>query len=150
MIDLKEFIQLNKFNLRNIEIDESLKDLVNSRHSLNRMSNNKSYDWSFSNIGNISADEIKNIFSKINDIIENDCLNNTIKINESNIGAKYNSDHSSNIMLVFKIIFFDKNTFDYDVKLITCNRYKSDKKIYFRDVLYYIDINGRTKRKITT
>lgn len=150
MIDLKEFIQRNKFNLRNIEIDESLKDLVNSRHSLNRMANNKSYDWSFSNIGNISCDEIKNIFSKINDIIENDCLNNTIKINESNIGIKYNSDHSSNIMLVFKIIFFDKNTFDYDVKLITCNRYKSDKKIYFRDVLYYIDINGRTKGKITT
>lgn len=150
MIDLKEFIQRNKFNLRNIEIDESLKDLVKSSHSLNRMSNNKSYDWSFSNIGNISADEIKNIFSKINDIIENDCLNNTIKINESDIGVKYNSDHSSNIMLVFKIIFFDKNTFDYDVKLITCNRYKSDKKIYFRDVLYYIDINGRTKRKITS
>lgn len=148
MINLIDFIKKNKFNLRNIEISEELEKINNTYHSkqrsLGRNDINKAEN-NLLNLGNIKESEIKEIFASINDIIENDCLNGKIVLNKSEIGVSFDI-FPEQIILIFWVTNFDKITFKYDIKLKTCNRYKSNYKFVFTDVLYHIRVKNKFKK----
>ena len=125
MKTIQEYINNNKYHLRNlyIEIDEELRQLKNTEHSLERK------DQSHNRTEDINIKEIKELVNKCDDLIVNKLLNNKIQINIKNEqfgiikiskGIPYKS-----LMCIFEVIYFNKETFEYDLKIVTSNKYKN-------------------------
>jgi len=125
MKSLKTFINENKYHLRDlyIEINEELRNLKNTEHSIDRK------DQSHNRTENININEIKELIYKCDDLIVNKLLNNKIQINTKNEqfgiikigkGIPYKS-----FMCIFEVIYFNKETFEYDLKIVTCDKFKS-------------------------
>ena len=125
MEKLTEFInKQNKFHLKNlyIEINEELRKLINTSHSIERK------DQAHNSSKNILKKEIESLINKCDDLIIDKLLNNKIQINkkEEQFGIRKIENKSSykTFACIFEVVFFNKETFDYDLKLITANKVK--------------------------
>ena len=125
MKTIKEFINENKYHLRNlyIEINEELRTLKRTGHSIDRK------DQSHNGAEDVNINEIKELINKCDDLIVDKLLNNKIQINTKGEqfgiikigkGIPYKS-----FMCIFEVIYFNKETFEYDLKIITSDKYKN-------------------------
>lgn len=124
MRTIQEYINENKHHLRNlyIEIDEELRKLKRTGHSIKRA------DQSHNGTEDINYDEIKELVDKCDNLIVNKLLNNKIKINTS--GEQFgiiklsNEINYKSFACIFEVIYFNKETFEYDLRIVTSDKEK--------------------------
>ena len=147
MKTIKDYIQtISNSHLRNlyIEIDEELHELKTTEHSRNRKDQFKN------DTEDISKNEIIEIINKCDDLIVNKLLNNQIEINthKEQFGIrKLSNKNYKCLAVIFEVVYFNKETFEYDLKIITSNKYK-DKIFKFRKdtkFVFEIDKSGYAK-----
>ena len=124
MRTIQDYINENKYHLRNlyIEIDEELRNLKRTGHSVERK------DQLHNRTEDINIKETEEQVNKCDVLIVNKLLNNKIQINTKSEqfgiikigkGIPYKS-----FMCIFEVIYFNKETFEYDLKIITSDKYK--------------------------
>ena len=131
----------NKYHLRNLYtvIDEELRKLKRTDHSLERkdQSHNKTED--------VTIKEIKELVYKCDDLIVNKLLNNKIKINTSDEqfgivkigkGIPYKS-----FLCIFEVLYFNKETFEYDLRIVTSDKYKNKIAKFKKDTKFGFQID---------
>lgn len=121
---LTEYIKENNLHLRNIfiEINEELRKLIESEHSRKRKFNQSVH----TGMPDISINEIKELIKSSDSIITNKLLNNDLQINthKDQIGIRKRINNNLWLAIIFEIIYFNHDSFEYDVKLITCDKYR--------------------------
>lgn len=136
-----DFINKNIYHLRDlyVEINEELRKLINTNHSIERK------DQLHNGTENINIDEIKELVIKCDNLIVDKLLNNKIQINRKNEqfgiikigkGIPYKS-----FMCIFEVIYFDKETFEYDLKIITTDKYKNKIAKFTKDTKFAFQID---------
>ena len=141
MKTIKEYINDNKYYLRNlyIEINEELRLLKSTRHSMDRK------DQSHNETEDVNINEIKELINKCDDLIVNKLLNNKIQINTKSEqfgiikigkGIPYKS-----FMCIFEVIYFNKETFEYDLKIITSDKYKNKNAKFSKNTKFGFQID---------
>lgn len=124
MKSLQEYINIEdnkKTHLRNIfiEVDEELKNIETTKHSRERK------DQSHNQTENISLKEIRELIEQCDDALTNVLLNKTIP---ATVGIKkFMAFPLKYFIVIFEVIKFNKETFEYDIKLITHDKYGVDK-----------------------
>ena len=124
MKNLKDFIN-NKGHLRNLYFNdelvlEKLRELNNTKHSYKRkdQSNNRTSD--------ISINEIEKIINRCDGLIVEKLLNNKILINSKKeqfgIRKLINEGNAKCLICIFEVIYFNKETFEYDLNIVTSNK----------------------------
>lgn len=135
-----------KYHLRNLyfEINEKLKKLISTEHSHKRKNQLKN------DTEDINKNEIIELINKCDDLIINKLLNNKIEINthkeQFGIIKIGNEIKYKSFACVFDVIYFNKEAFEYDLKIVTTNKekyiykFKEDTKFVFE-----IDKSGYAK-----
>lgn len=114
----------NEFHLRNIiiDVDEELRDLTLSGHSFGRK------DQSHNGTEDINKKEIIKLVNRCDTFIVNKLLNNKIKINtgteQFGIRKLSKSQNHQSFACVFEVTYFNKDTFEYDLRVVTINKEK--------------------------
>lgn len=111
-------------HLRNliIDVDEELRDLTLSGHGLGRK--NQSHNGT----EDINKEEIIKLVNRCDTFIVNKLLNNKIKINtgteQFGIRKLSKSQNHQSFACVFEVTYFNKDTFEYDLRVVTINKEK--------------------------
>ena len=114
----------NNGHLRNIiiDVDEELRDLTLSGHSFGRK------DQSRNGTEDIHKEEIIKLVNKCDTFIVNNLLNNKIKINtgteQFGIRKLSKSQNYQSFACVFEVTYFNKDTLEYDLHVVTINKEK--------------------------
>lgn len=142
MKSLQEYINIEdnrKTHLRNIfiEVDEELKNIETTKHSRERK------DQSHNQTEDISLKEVRELIEQCDDKLVNIFLNTNIP---TIVGIKKTMPPPLKyFIIVFEVIKFDKNTFEYDVKLITHDKYNMNKKdfVFSENTNIVLEVNGK-------
>ena len=142
MKSLQEYIDIEdnrKTHLRNIfiEVDEELKNIETTKHSRERK------DQSHNQAEDISLKEVRKLIEQCDDKLVNIFLNTNIP---TIVGIKKTMPPPLKyFIIVFEVIKFDKNTFEYDVKLITHDKYNMNKKdfVFSENTNIVLEVNGK-------
>jgi len=118
----------NEFHLRNIAIDdelilnEDLRNLKMTEHSKERK------DQTHNGNENIKRDEIIELIQKCDTKITNKLLNDKIRINDKSeqfgIRKLVNKNNCVSFACIFEVTYFDKTTFEYDLRVVSSNKVK--------------------------
>lgn len=142
MKSLQEYINIEdnrKTHLKNIfiEADEELKNIETTKHSRKRK------DQSHNQAEDISLKEVRELIEQCDDKLVNIFLNTNIP---TIVGIKKTMPPPLKyFIIVFEVIKFDKNTFEYDVKLITHDKYNMNKKdfVFSENTNIVLEVNGK-------
>lgn len=118
---IEETNNKNKCHLRNIfiEVDEELRKINSTNHSRQRK------DQTHNQVEDVQLKEVKELIEQCDDILTNILLNRAIPIT---VGIKkVMSFPLKYFIVIFEVIEFNKETFEYDIKLITHDKYGVDK-----------------------
>ena len=111
----------NKCHLRNIfiEVNEELRKINSRYHSRKRK------DQTHNLVEDVMLDEVEELIEQCDDLLTNNLLNKTIPCT---VGIKkYMSFPLKYFIVIFQVIEFNKETFEYDINLITHDKYGLDK-----------------------
>ena len=153
MKSLIEFIK-NKSHLRNIEYDnklfEQLRNIQFVTHGNLRSKGRDDYRYHQSdNLGGITNKNINETF----DIIDNKLIeylwNNKIKLGKegTQFGVIKQTSKKESFYILFNILFFDKDTEEYDINIFDCNRFSKICTINNVCLGFYIDLRNSLKFK---
>lgn len=142
---IKENNNENKCHLRNIfiEVDEQLRKINSTGHSRKRK------DQTHNQAEDVQLKEVEELIEQCDNLLTNILLNKTIPCS---VGIKkYMSFPLKYFIVIFQVIEFNKETFEYDINLITHDKYVPDKNKFEFDESktdIIIEVKGKYVKQI--